>query len=264
MLHLVAAALVLAPGYHRTAHGCVTNGRGASSRQMAPAQNLQSPQAQIKKQCIKSKSFPSLYPSCAGDAYLAHGQYATAAQYYQQALQLTSKENVTPGTINLSRLSYSIALYRAHNIPQTKAQWRTLLNAPAGNPAPAMLPGTADALAGRFSPALAAYAKSAPAPSNPIEFQDSGASGNFQRALNAAAAGNVKATRTYLNYSLECSPDFEAPHLLLGVIAAMNNDFTTARHEWLAVLQNGGAQPGDTADVLPSQFDAIRLLLRYD
>ncbi|HET9392427.1 MAG TPA: hypothetical protein VFO29_02720 [Candidatus Rubrimentiphilum sp.] len=96
---------------------------------------------------------------------------------------------------------------------------------------------------------------------NAATFGDDGSAYNMQRGLNAAAQGDIAAAKTFLGYSVECDSGFQVPHLALGVIAAMEQRFTTARHEWLAVLE--GWDPSTGADITTAQYDAIRLLLKY-
>ena len=117
-------------------------------------------------------------------------------------------------------------------------------------------------LARRFTEALHAYAVNPPGFNQGI-FGDSGAAYNLQRGMNAAARGDtVNATR-YLTYALECSPNFSVAHLVLGVVYLQGGNVSAARREWIADLEGGEADPPDTASVLGSQYDAMRLLLRY-
>jgi len=66
-----------------------------------------------------------------------------------------------------------------------------------------------------------------------------------------------------LNYALECDVNMPEPHLTLGILALMNRDMTTARHEFLANLEGGAAQPPDTASIWATQYDALWILLKY-
>lgn len=101
-----------------------------------------------------------------------------------------------------------------------------------------------------------------PPPFNTVTFGDDGSAYNLQRGLNEAAKGNIPGAKTFLGYALECDSMFQVPHLALGVIAAMEHDYVTARHEWLAVLE--GWDPSTMPGITPAQYDAIQLLLRYD
>ena len=222
----------LAPGYHLTPHGCITN----ETAQFAAA----------------LRAHPDAYANETNGARIVR---------LRRTMQSAAQTNQPAWSIDRAyRRPLSIALYRAHRVADARQQWRLLLsgkNATASADA-----GTRAALSGRFHDALVAYAMEPPG-FNQITFGDSGAAYNLQRGLNAAARNDLTAADTFLNYSVECSTFFPVPHLALGVIAAMRRDFTTARHEWLADLEGWDPAPPDTASITGAQYDAVRLLLRY-
>lgn len=222
----------LAPGYHLTPHGCITN------------------QSESFASALRQRPAP----------YADETNAARIARLRAKLREVAGTNQSTWGIDRAYRLPLSIALYRAHHVAEARSVWRDLLSRAA--PGGAAHPGTRAALTGRFHDALVAYAMEPPA-FNAITFGDSGAAYNLQRGLNAAAENDLPSADTFLNYALECSIFFQVPHLALGVIAAMHHDYTTARHEWLADLEGWDPAPPDTASITQPQFDAIRLLLRY-
>jgi hypothetical protein len=225
----------LAAGYALTPHGCIANGSTPTAFEL---ENLR----------LRARAAQGIQSD--DDAIL----------FYRRKLRESEHANVSAGGVDLGyRLPLSIALYRAHRIAEARAEWQVLLSRKLSQPA--MDAGTRNALAGRFADALIAYAMAPPGYSP--QARDAGAMYNLQRGLNAAAVENPAEATTFLNYAIECDPFFEVPHLALGVIAAMQHDLTTARHEWIAALEGGDAAPPDTAGPTQAQYDAIRLLLRF-
>jgi hypothetical protein len=224
----------LAPGYHLTAHGCITAEQGGA---FAAANALQRRRSALA------------------------ARYNADPESYLLALRNAEHENRSTWNTDLTiRLPFSIVLYRAHRIDEAMAQWRVLLShLDRGYEVDA---GTRAALDGRFHDSLVAYALSPP-PFNHTTFGESGAAYNLQRGLNAAARSDLAEARTFLGYALECSDIFQVPHLALGVIAAMDHDLTTARREWLADLEGWDPSPPDTASIVVPQYDALRLLLKF-
>jgi tetratricopeptide (TPR) repeat protein len=238
----------LARGYHVTPHGCVVVN---VQRTPLPPQPPSDPRVR--------GWFPG-HPD-AYDAYVANyayqlGKYSQAITAYQRALSETKSPQYAADAS--FRLPLSLALYRAHQIGQAKLIWRTLLahQQPAG-----VDPAIAAFLNGQFHDAFVKLAM-LPPPFNSVTFGDDGSAYNLQRGLNAAARGNMPGAKKFLGYSVECDSGFQVPHLALGLIAATARDYTTARHEWLAVLE--GWDPSTMPGVTNAQYDAIRLLLQYD
>jgi len=258
----------LAPGYFLIAHSCVTNSRNplrisaAAAVQEAQLQSTQlSPDDPRAKRLYGLATNPSGYYGYAARYYAARNNYDRAATFYARALKALLKENVAPGSVDLMRLSMSIALYRAHRIRETKPLWR-LLVAPRSRFTASPDDATRAALDKRFHDALIRYART-PQGFNMV-FQDNGAAYNLQRGLNAAATNDIPDARKFLGYSLECSAFFPVPHLILGVIDAMDSDYTAARHEWIVDLEGGEPDPPDTAGLMTAQYDALYLLLKFD
>jgi hypothetical protein len=224
----------LAPGYHLTPHGCITAEQDGA---FAAANALQQRRSAVA------------------------ARYEADPESFLRALRNAQHENRSTWDTDLTiRLPFSIVLYRRHRIDEAMAQWRVLLSHQGRSGE--VDAGTRAALGGRFHDSLVAYALSPP-PFNHVTFGDSGAAYNLQRGLNAAARSDLADAHTFLGYALECSDIFQVPHLALGVIAAMDHDFTTARHEWLADLEGWDPSPPDTASVTVPQYDALRLLLRF-
>jgi tetratricopeptide (TPR) repeat protein len=256
----------LVAGYYMTPHGCITN-RGY--RPMVTTTTLlqleaarlspDDPQAKI---AYDYAQFPSAYDSYSARYYASRGQFDQALRHYRVAIEKEAKENVTQGSRDFTRLAYSILLYRLHHVAEAKAQWRTLIE---GGKKWTKIPdsATAAALVGHFHEALVQYAMSPPS-FNPVTFGDSGAAYNLQRGLNAAAVNDIPRASTYLGYALECAPFFQVPHLALGAIAALKNDFTTSRHEWVATLEGWDVASPTSAGITVAQYDAMYLLLKFD
>jgi tetratricopeptide (TPR) repeat protein len=202
--------------------------------------------------------FPSSYDTCQAHNALVRGDYSDAIRLYERALTETRGENLSSWNIDLTiRMPLSDALYRAHRIHEAKVLWRSLIAGKAQDD------GTNAVLANNFHSALVAYATSPPG-FNYIFFRESGAAYNLQRGMNAAALDDIANARRFLEYSLECSDMFSVPHLMLGVLDAKDGDYTSARREWLADIEGGEPDPPDTASITSAQYDAMRLLLRFD
>ncbi len=257
----------LPSGYAINSHGCVvaTLGPSAYARHLMregklPPKTPAPPTASRMTQLYGFTAYPGVYDSQVAHYYDDLGDKQRAVTFYRRALAKIGNENVSAGSIDVIRLRLSILLFRLHKVAEAKAHWRILVsrrskfeNIPDE--------GTREALRQRFHEALKQYALSPP-PYNQVSFGESGAEYNLQRGLNAAARGDLTKGGQLLEYSLECSPFFQVPRLALGVIEAVKNDFTTARHEWLATLE--GYDPAPDSGVTIAQYDAIYLLLKFD
>lgn len=225
----------LAGGYHLTPHGCIADARTPSEFEI---ENLR----------LRARAARGITSD------------DDAIRFYREKIRESAHRNESAGGVDLGlHMPLSITLYRQHRVAEARAEWRLLLSRAVLQPAEDA--ATRHALAGRFQDALIAYAMSPPGYSP--QARDAGAMYNLQRGLNAAALGDRTGASTLLSYAIECDPIFEVPHLALGIIAAMRHDLTTARHEWIAVLEGGDAGPPDTAGPTRAHYDAMRLLLRF-
>jgi hypothetical protein len=239
----------VAPGYRLTAHGCVIANSHSTLPPLLPPSD-----PRIIKQFT---SRPDAYDAYHAKYEASLGHYDQAIIGYRRALQETklSQYVADPGF----RLPLSIVLYRARRVHEAKAEWRTLLEHEGKTRHGNIDPGTTSVLKGNFHNAFLEFALSPP-PFNEVLFGDDGAAYNLQRGLNAAAQNKIAAAKTFLAYALECD-DFQIPHLMLGIVAALQGRFTEARHQWLADLEDW--DPSTMPGLTMAQDDAMHLLLRY-
>lgn len=243
------SAAGLAPGLFVTPHGCVasmTARRGTPQPLLPPSDPL------------THSGEADMDDAYRGQYAASIGRYDQAANLYARALEETTLTGYQAYLADqLFRIPMSIALLRAQRVAEAKAQWQVLLSRYHS----VIDGGTKDALAGNYQGAFADYAQGID--SYGIGFRDAGSVFNLQRGVNAAAQSSYQDARMYLGYSLECEYGFPTPHLVLGVLDAMNNDFRAARQEWSAALE-GSVQSPITTRLSQTQADALRLLLRYD
>jgi hypothetical protein len=176
---------------------------------------------------------------------------------FQRAMKETTLTGVSLDS--MIRQPYSIALFRAGDVSAAKAQWRILQkqNVPIDS-------ATREAIAGEYQTAFTDYARTLGHTSANPMFLDSGALYNLQRGLNAAAEAKYADAQTYLGYAADCSENFDAPHLALGVISAMKGEVTAADREWLKTLEGVVPIPPPPSGISQAQSDALTLLLHYN
>ncbi len=164
------------------------------------------------------------------------------------------------GNDELYRLPMALDYYSAGRVVEADALFRSILVHEGSQ----IDDGTKDALAGRFRASFRAFAKDGEGRGLFFgnEYGDSGAIYNLQRGMNALAIGDTTHGRMYLGYSEECSLDFGAPHLIIGVLDLSEHDFAAARSEFLISAGMTEAIP-DMPSPSQWQLDAIDLLLHY-
>jgi hypothetical protein len=160
---------------------------------------------------------------------------------------------------SMIRQPYSIALFRAGDVSSAKAQWRILQRQSVP-----VDPATRETIGGDYQTAFTDYARTLGQTSANPMFLDSGALYNLQRGLNAAAEAKYGDAQTYLGYAGECSENFDAPHLVLGVISAKKGEVSSANREWLKTLEGVVPVPPPPLGISQAQSDALTFLLHYN
>ena len=93
---------------------------------------------------------------------------------------------------------------------------------------------------------------------NPM-FEDSGAAAHLQRGVLYANQRDFdRATREW-RLAVRCSPNFDWPHLLLGIVQQLRHRPIDAQAEWLLVLEGWEVTPGPAGIDIP-KYEALSLL----
>lgn len=237
-------AAQIGDGFYVNKHGCVTNGKPRVSSRLLP----------LRCEPVGGV-LPSYQTLCYAHNSYDAGNYTSAAMYFQKALAEDEQEkDIAKSSLEFDRFDLGLALYRAGRLTDAKRIWTTLV-------IPKYLDrATKLASSGHYAAALDALAARPPY-YNSI-FQFSGAEYNLQRGLNAIAARRYGDARIYLNYSIECSPSFVDPPLVLGFLDVMQGQRSRAVTDFARTLEGGEPQPPDTAGILEAWSDAMYMLSR--
>ena len=164
----------------------------------------------------------------------------------------------------VTRLPLSVLLYRAGRVTEARGEWRTMLS---NRIADAKKFGTATP---DQPPALRYLAQrrldmlaEREIPGGWAGFYGTGAGQHVARGFQAAKRGDVARAAAEWRCAAKASPEFEAPHLMLGYVAVLGGDIRTAKREWIATLEGFQSEPGDMMSITAWQFDAMEALLRY-
>jgi len=94
---------------------------------------------------------------------------------------------------------------------------------------------------------------------NPM-FEDSGAAAHLQRGVLYANQRDFdRATREW-RLAVHCSPNFDWPHLLLGIVQQLRHRPIDAQAEWLLTLEGWEVTPGPAIIDIP-KYEALTLLI---